>query len=109
MLLSNKKLPFKSLGSGFIELETLQHLDKYAFIYEYLRQYDEDIEMLFVLNLYLNTAFYIFFHPFAGCHGIKGFSKDVSRSSHTRIDMRIEGCRKPEEITVEEVAYYHLK
>lgn len=37
---------FNKIGSGFIELETLQHLDKYAFIYEYLRQYDEDIEML---------------------------------------------------------------
>lgn len=37
---------FDRIGDGFIELETLQHLDKYAFIYEYLRQYDEQIEML---------------------------------------------------------------
>lgn len=37
---------FDKIGNGFMELQTLQHLDKYAFIYEYLRQYDEDIEML---------------------------------------------------------------
>lgn len=36
---------FDRIGDGFIELETLQHLDKYAFLYEYLRQYDQQIEM----------------------------------------------------------------
>lgn len=36
---------FEKTGNGFIELETLEHLDKYAFIYEYLRQYDGQIEM----------------------------------------------------------------
>ena len=37
---------FDKIGNGFIELETLQHLDRYAFIYEYLRQYDEKIKMM---------------------------------------------------------------
>lgn len=30
-------------------------------------------------------------------------------SSHTRIDIRIEGCKRVQDITVEEVSYYHLK
>lgn len=37
---------FDKIGEGFMKLETLQHLDRYAFIYKYLRQYDDKIEML---------------------------------------------------------------